>query len=151
MYTSTWTPDPADVKMSLQSVMTDEKIWDNCKVNYIGELLSTIANGDKNSVPITLNWNGTLNFSLNWNYSAGTPSCGYEQFFSCQSTEQNSTNAKSGNKSMSVTLAPNTNTDLSYQAQHYVDSYAEYGAKNANGSSLATQAWLNSLEIVPKQ
>ncbi len=80
---------------------------------------------------------------------AGSPSGGGDQYLKCQSTSHEA--ASNSNKSFSVTLKPSTATEITYEAKHYIDSYAEYGSKNANGSTIITDAWLNTLELVPAQ
>ena len=148
-YSATWTPDPQDAKMSLLLDREQPMWWLACPASYSGQLMSTICNGTQANMTVALNWNGTRNLSATWKAGGSKPGFSGSQSLTCQTTQTN----PNSNTAMTfnVTLAPNTNTGISYNVSESINNSSIFDNGIIGGDSLTTNAWLNSLELVPQQ
>lgn len=145
-FAGSWTPDANNVQMTLSTYPCYIEPWIMVGCTFQGQLLTTIINGGTNKVSVGLNWNGTQNTTRSW--GSGGASTSANQSLICQTTTQTiKASGQTQGQPLAVTLAPNTSTPITYQASQ---SWSSTNVLHY-GWYLTTNAWLNSLEIVPKQ
>jgi hypothetical protein len=148
-WSTAFTPNPAGVSMGLQSYPYELHAWLSCPVVYTGKILSTLCNGGSTNLTLNLNWNGTQNTTDTWSKRSGAPPISSNQSLLCQSATQESSSNGQAMTLKNVSLAPNTNTSIYYQAQQQVNS-TSFANNVEYGDSITTNAFLTSLEIIPQ-
>jgi hypothetical protein len=151
MWTSTWSPSHIGVYMYLKSALTDEDLWHSMTVTYTGEFLSTIRNGENDSVTVALKGEGYMDeYNNEWWYGNDPPTVNVAQSIQCNSARQEI--QTDGEMTVTTSLSPNTDADIHYQGKMWVDKgYKEYVAKQSEGGNINLYASLSSLEIVPQE
>jgi hypothetical protein len=144
----TFTPDPADIKMTLELAPGSFKWWQGCPVVYAGQIFSTISNGLSTSVTFNIIWNGTQTTSyVNWNPGISSSSGG-SQYLICHPSSQAAAGNGKATTMTSLTLAPATNLNVTYQGELQLSPSS---TSVAYGDAATVNAFLSSVEFVPQQ
>jgi hypothetical protein len=140
-WSTIYTPNPANVSVYIQSTPCELKWWKSAPITYTGGINTTLCNGTTANVTLVFNWNAVENVTDNWQNDAFG-----NQSLICQSTSQQAAN-NTATTTSGFTFDPNTNTTVDYQVQQSLTSMYANGLEY--GDLLTTNAWLNSVEVIP--